>query len=140
MSTPTVGAIDRPRIPAPPARRTPAHRAIRRFFRTPKGLMTLVLLFLLALAAPREGFGPIAQVVLAAGSTATVLDGILIWLTRDEVAFPSGALLTALFLGLILDQYTPWYAAAGTAALAINSKYLFRNRWSNIFNPAAIAL
>ena len=72
--------------------------------------------------------------------TATLLDGLLIKLTRGAIEFPSGALLSALFLGLLLDPYTPWYVAAATAALAINAKYLFHTRWSNIFNPAAIAL
>jgi Na+-translocating ferredoxin:NAD+ oxidoreductase RnfD subunit len=140
VSTPTTGAISSPRTSASRSRRVPVHQAIRRFFRTPKGLMTLVLLLLLALAVPREGFGVVAPVLVAAVVTATLLDGVLIWLTRDEVEFPSGALLSALFLGLLLDPHTPWYVAAATAALAINAKYLFHTRWSNVFNPAAIAL
>ena len=140
MSTTMTGAIDRPQHAVPRARRVPLYQAIRRFFRTPKGLMSLVLLGLLALAAPGAGLGVVAVPMLAAVVTATVLDGILIWLTRGVVEFPSGALLSALFIGLLLDPYTPWYAAAATVAVAINAKYLFRTRWSNIFNPAAIAL
>jgi Na+-translocating ferredoxin:NAD+ oxidoreductase RnfD subunit len=112
----------------------------RRFFRTPKGLMTIVLLLLLALAAPREGLLTVVPGLVAAVTTAMLLDGVLLWLTRAAWAFPSGARLTALFLVLLLDPHTPWYVAAGTAALAINAKYIFLTRWSNIFNPAAIAL
>ena len=140
MSTSTTELLAPAQHPAPRAGRVPLHRAIRRFFRIPKGLMALLLLLLLALAAPGIGIGVVAPPLIAAVVTATLLDGVLIRLTRGVTEFPSGALLTALFLGLLLDQYTPWYVAAATAALAINAKYLFHTRWSNIFNPAAIAL
>ncbi len=140
MSAPLTALTAPQRIPAPRAGRVPLHEAIRRYFRTPKGLMTLVLLGLLALAAPGAGIGVAAPALLAAVVTATLLDGLLIKLTRGAIEFPSGALLSALFLGLLLDPYTPWYVAAATAALAINAKYLFHTRWSNIFNPAALAL
>lgn len=140
MSTQTTGASTTPRTATPRARRVPLPQAIRRFFRTPKGLMILVLLGLLALAAPGVGLGVAAPALLAAVVTATLLDGVLIRLTRGVFEFPSGALLTALFLGLLLDPYTPWYVAAATAALAIDAKYLFHTRWSNVFNPAALAL
>lgn len=140
MSTSTIGAVDAPSIAAPRAKRVPVHQALRRFFRTPKGLMTLALLLLLVLAAPGAGIGLIAPPLIAAVVTATLLDGLLIRLTRGAAEFPSGALLSALFVGLLLDPHTPWYIAAATAALAINAKYLFHTKWSNIFNPAAIAL
>jgi Na+-translocating ferredoxin:NAD+ oxidoreductase RnfD subunit len=140
MNASTTGTVNIRPHTAPRTKRVPVHQALRRFFRTPKGLMTLALLLLLALAAPGAGLGVVAPPLIAAIVTATLLDAVLIRLTRGMIEFPSGALLTALFLGLLLDQYTPWYVAAATAALAINAKYLFHTRWSNIFNPAAIAL
>lgn len=140
MSTATTGAVTIRPHAAPRAKRVPVHQAVRRFFRTPKGLMTLALLGLLALAAPGAGIGLVAPSLLAAIVTAVVLDGVLIRLTRGASEVPSGALLTALFLELLLDPYTPWYVAAATAALAINAKYLFHTRRANIFNPAALAL
>ena len=140
MNTTLMGKLAAPRTAAPHAARTPLPQALRRFFRSPKGLMALILLALLALGAPGAGIGLVMLPLLAAIVTAMVLDGILIRLTRGAFAFPSGALLTALFIALLLDQYTPWYVAAATAAVAINAKYLFHTRWSNIFNPAAIAL
>ena len=59
---------------------------------------------------------------------------------RGKLAWPSGAVLSALFIVLILDPHTPAYVSACTAIVAINSKYLFRSRLANVFNPAALAL
>jgi Na+-translocating ferredoxin:NAD+ oxidoreductase RnfD subunit len=129
-----------PARPAPSARQFAPLRAIRRAVRTPKGLMTLVLLGLLALATAHAGVGLVAPGVLAAVGIAAALDFALIWLTRGKPEWPSGAALTALFIALILDPNTPAYVIACTAVLAVNSKYLLRTRWANIFNPAAIAL
>ncbi|HEY8598675.1 MAG TPA: hypothetical protein VIL85_09605 [Thermomicrobiales bacterium] len=126
--------------PAAPQRRFAPLRAVRRAVRTPKGLMTLVLLGLLALATAHAGVGLVAPGLLAAVGLAAALDFALLWLTRGKPEWPSGAALTALFVGLILDPHTPAYIIACTAVLAINAKYLLRTRWANIFNPAAIAL
>src|SRR6185436_17238345 len=54
--------------------------------------------------------------------------------------FPSGALLTGLFVAMILSPFEPWYVAAVTGGIAIVSKYVFRARLANVFNPAALAL
>lgn len=129
----------RPAPPAAPHQFAPL-RAIRRAVRTPKGLMTLVLLALLALATAHAGIGLVAPGLLAAVGLAATLDFTLIWLTTGKREWPSGAALTALFLVLLLDPNTPAYIIACTAILAVNSKYLLRTRWANIFNPAAIAL
>lgn len=128
-----------PRPAAPHSRPAPL-RALRRAVRTPKGLMLLILLALLALAGARAGYGTIAPGLLAATGIAAALDFALIWLTRGKVEWPSGAILSALFVGLILDPQTPAYVVACTAVLAINAKWLLRTRWANIFNPAALAL
>lgn len=115
-------------------------RTLRRFFRTPKGLMLLALTALTALAAPGAGLALVTPGILAAVVGAALLDTALLRLTRGEWEFPSGAILSALFVALVLDAHEPWPVTLGTAILAINAKYIFRTRWSNIFNPAAIAL
>lgn len=138
MNTLTPGVA----LPRPAVRRSrPAPlRALRRAVRTPKGLMLLILLALLALAGARVGYGVVAPGLLAAAGIAAALDFALLWLTRGTIEWPSGAILSALFVGLILDPQTPAYVVACTAILAINAKYLLRTRWANIFNPAALAL
>jgi Na+-translocating ferredoxin:NAD+ oxidoreductase RnfD subunit len=41
---------------------------------------------------------------------------------------------------MILSPQEPWYVAAATSAIAIVSKYIFRTRAANVFNPAAFAI
>ena len=36
---------------------------------------------------------------------------------------------------MVLSPHEPWYVAGCTSAVAIVSKYLFRTRSANIFNP-----
>lgn len=102
--------------------------------------MVLILLALLALTAHREGLTALTPGLFAAVGSAAILDTALIWLTRGRLIWPSGAILSALFITLILDPYTPAYVLACTAIVAVNSKYLLRTRLANIFNPAALAL
>lgn len=129
-----------PTLPQPRSQGFAPLRALRRACRTPKGLMILILLALLALTARREGSGAVAPGLLAAVFSAAILDTALIWLTRGKLNWPSGAILSALFVTLILAPSTPAYVLACTAIVAVNSKYVLRTRLANIFNPAALAL
>lgn len=72
--------------------------------RSPKGLLTFVLVGLLACAAPSAGLRLLGPGLVSAVAIA------------------------------------PWYVAASTSALGVVSKYLFRTRSANVFNPAALAL
>ncbi len=140
MSGGTPGTLISPPAPQPRSRGFAVWRALRRACRTPKGLMILILLALLALAARRMGGGVVAPGLLATVGSAALLDTALRWLTRRKPIWPSGAILSALFVVLILDPHTPAYVSACTAIVAINAKYLLRTRLANIFNPAALAL
>jgi len=114
--------------------------AVRQFFRTPKGLLTVVLVILLACATPAEGIRLVAPDLAAAVLAAAALDTILLRWFRGEWQFPSGAILTGLLVAMILSPREPWYVPAVTAAIAILSKYVARTRSANVFNPAALAL
>jgi len=140
MNSITPGTFISPPTSQPQSRGFAPFRALRRACRTPKGLMVLILLALLALGALRAGGGVIVPGLLAAVGSAALLDTALLWLMRGKLAWPSGAVLSALFIVLILDPHTPAYVSACTAIVAINSKYLFRSRLANVFNPAALAL
>lgn len=120
-------------------RRSPV-LALKRFFRSPKGYLLLVLPFLTALASLGEGASRALPNLVAAVLAAALVDLTIIRKTRGVFLFPSGAILTGLIVALVLSPDEPWYAAVGTATLAIASKYVFRTRWSNIFNPAAFGL
>jgi Na+-translocating ferredoxin:NAD+ oxidoreductase RnfD subunit len=111
-----------------------------RFLRTPKGLLLLVLIILTAMAArhePSDEVGPLlASAVLVAG----VIDVFILRKRKSVWEFPSGAVLTGLIIAMILTPFEPWYVAAATSAIAVVSKYVFRSRFANIFNPAALAI
>ncbi len=49
-------------------------------------------------------------------------------------------MLTGLIIVMVLRPQEPWYVAACTCLVAVASKYVFRTRSANIFNPAAFAL
>jgi Na+-translocating ferredoxin:NAD+ oxidoreductase RnfD subunit len=114
--------------------------AVRRFLRTPKGLLTVVLAAFAAMAAPHEGIFLVARGVLSATLVAGLIDGIILRMRHGRWLFPSGAILTALFVAMILSAQTPWPVVCVTSALAIVSKYIVRTRAGNVFNPAALAI
>lgn len=113
---------------------------IKRYARSPKGLLIICFAFVLALAAAAEGVALVAPGVLAATLTAMAIDAPLLrWRGRRWV-FPDGALLTGLIVAMVLSPHGPAWTAAVTSAIAIVSKYLLRAARANVFNPAALAL
>lgn len=114
--------------------------AIQRFFRTPKGLLTILLALLAAVAAPAEGISQVWPGLAAAVIVAMLIDAPILRVKYHAWEFPSGALLTGLIVAMVLSPQEPWHITAMTAAIAIVSKYLFRTRRANTFNPAALAL
>lgn len=113
---------------------------LRHFFKTPKGLLTVVLLLLGTIAASHEGFRAVAPGVLSAVAIAATLDVFILRSRHTRWELPSGAILTALFVSMLLSVQTPWYVVAITSALAVITKYIVRTRAGNVFNPAALAL
>lgn len=114
--------------------------AVRRFLRTPKGLLTMILAAFIAVAAPHEGTLLVARGLLSATLAVSLIDGIILRMMRGRWVFPSGAILTALFVAMVLSAQTPWHVVCLTSALAVVSKYIVRTRAGNVFNPAALAL
>jgi|SRR5579883_1162248 len=114
--------------------------AVARFFRTPKGLLIVIFAILTVLAAPHEGLrrvGPgLASAILVAG----FIDVFLLRRMNNYWEFPSGAILTGWIIAMVLSPFEPWYVGAATSAIAVFSKYIFRSRFANIFNPAALAI
>ena len=114
--------------------------AIWRFLQTPKGLLTIVLVILIAMAAPHEGIARVATGLMGAVLIASAMDVVMLRRIHGEWEYPSGAVLTGLIVAMILTPHERWYVAACTSAVAIASKYIARNRSANIFNPAALGL
>jgi len=115
-------------------------RKVKSFFKTPKGLVTIILLILTAIAAPGEGIGTVLTGMGAAVLAAGLLDLFILRVRKDVWEFPSGAILTAMIVTMVLRAQEHWYVPAVTSAVAVLSKYLFRTRTANVFNPAALAI
>jgi Na+-translocating ferredoxin:NAD+ oxidoreductase RnfD subunit len=114
--------------------------SIRRFFRTPKGLLTIVLTILAAIAMTHEGIRVAAPGVVGAVVVAGIMDVLILRTRHTRWEFPSGAVLTGLIVAMVLSAQTPWSVVALTSALAVVSKYVVRTRAGNVFNPAALAI
>jgi len=114
--------------------------AARKFFRTPKGPLTLVFGILLALAVPAAGAGQVTPGLLAATGIAALVDLVILRARNGAWEFPSGAILTGLIIAMLLTPLEPWYVGAVTSALAVVSKYVLRSRAANLFNPAALGI
>jgi Na+-translocating ferredoxin:NAD+ oxidoreductase RnfD subunit len=115
-------------------------RSAKKFFKTPKGLLTIILVVPLALAAPHEGIRMVAPGLFGAVIAAGVVDLLILRRRKNIWEFPSGAVLTALIVAMVLRAQEPWYVTTITSVAAILSKYIFRSRTANIFNPAALAI
>lgn len=141
QATPNRPAGSRTPTPAPTRRPTPSPAsAVVRFFKTPKGLLLLGLGLLTVVAMLGVGVAQALPNVLSAMLVAALVDVALMIVVRRDWAFPGGALLTGLIVALVLSPNETVYVAGLTAALAVASKYVVRTRWSNVFNPAALAL
>jgi Na+-translocating ferredoxin:NAD+ oxidoreductase RnfD subunit len=110
------------------------------FFRTPKGLLLVVLAMLTAAAAPKAGLALVLPGIAGSIAAASAIDVVLLrWRTR-RWQIPSGAMLTALIVAMVLSPHEPWPIVVVTAVIGVVSKYLFRGALANIFNPAALAM
>jgi Na+-translocating ferredoxin:NAD+ oxidoreductase RnfD subunit len=117
-------------------------RPIVKFFKTPKGILTIILAIFVAIAAPGEGTRAVISGLLIAAFFAGITDAIILRLRSKKKTweFPSGAVLTALITSMVLRSQEPWYVVTATSVIAVLSKYIFRSRSANVFNPAALAI
>ena len=111
---------------------------VRRFFKTPKVLVTIILAILILMAAPGQGGQPVMGLACATMAAGLVDLLILRWKTGTW-QYPSGAVLTAAIVVMVLRAQEPWYVITVTSVIAVLSKYAFRFR-ANVFNPAALAM
>lgn len=118
----------------------PKSRALRNFFKTPKGLLTIILTILIAMSAPHEGIRLVAPGLFSAVIAAAAVDVLILRKRKKVWEFPSGAVLTAMIVAMVLRAQEPWYVTTITSVAAVLSKYIFRSRSANLFNPAALGI
>ena len=114
--------------------------SVLRYFKTPKGVFTLILLVLTVISATKEGWTLVLPSLLAAMTNAVLVDAPILRAREGKWLYPDGALLSGWLVALILSPHEPWRVAAITSAVAVLSKYVVRVRRANVFNPAALGL
>ena len=112
--------------------------ALARFFRTPKGIVTIVLAILILTAAPGQGGRPVVGLACAT-IAAGLVDLVIVHRRKGTWRYPDGAVLTAAIVVMVLRAQEPWYVTTATSVIAVLSKYCFRFQ-ANVFNPAALAM
>ena len=115
-------------------------RRAKNFFKTPKGLLTVILVLLIAMAAPGQGMRTVLPGLASACVAAGLIDLVIIRRRKKVWEFPSGAVLTALIVAMVLRAQEPWYVTSITSVIGVLSKYVLRSRTANVFNPAALAI
>ncbi len=68
------------------------------------------------------------------------MDLIILRLRKNVWKFPSGAVLTAMIVTMVVRAQENWYVPAAMSVVAVISKYAIRTRSANVFNPAAFVL
>jgi Na+-translocating ferredoxin:NAD+ oxidoreductase RnfD subunit len=115
------------------------HRIVR-FFQTPKGLLTMIFAGLIAIAAPGQGMRHVAVCIAAAVAASGIVDAVILRLRKKCWEYPSGAVLTAFIVAMVLRAQEQWYVVAVTSVIAVLSKYAVRAGEANVFNPAALGM
>jgi Na+-translocating ferredoxin:NAD+ oxidoreductase RnfD subunit len=92
------------------------------------------------MAAPGEGLRAVAPGLASATLAASLADLLILRAIKRAWEFPSGAVLTAIIVTMVLRAHEPWYVPAITSVAAVLSKYIFRSRSANVFNPAALGI
>ena len=73
-----------------------------KFFKTPKGLLIIILVILTAIAAPGEGVQVVLTRMGAAVLAAGLVDVVVLKLRKKAWEFPSGAVLTAMIVTMVV--------------------------------------
>lgn len=115
-------------------------RKAKKFLKTPKGMLIIILFLLAGLAAPGQGLRALLPGLVTAMLAAGAVDALLLRWRKGAWEFPDGALLTALIVAMVLRAQEPWHVVTLTAVFAVLSKYAVRSRSANVFNPAALAI
>jgi enediyne biosynthesis protein E5 len=113
---------------------------LRRWLRSPKGNLTMLLCLLVAVAAPFVGIGRVAVQLAAAILISAGIDAAVSLARRGSVALPDGAVITGLIVALVLGPGAPLGATLIAAGAATASKHVFRVAQFHLFNPAAFGL
>jgi Na+-transporting NADH:ubiquinone oxidoreductase subunit NqrB len=113
---------------------------LRRWLRSPKGNVVIVLTFLAAIAIPHEGVARAGAQLLAAIAVSMGVDVAFSLGRGESPSLPDGALISGLMVGLIIVPGAPLVGVIVASGLAASSKHILRVPQFHLFNPAALGL
>src|SRR5260370_22940069 len=113
-------------------------RKAKNFFKTTKGMLLVILFVLAAIAAPGEGLKAVTANLAISATAAGLVDLYILRVRKEDWEFPSGAVLTAMIVTMVLRSQEPWYVPAITSVAAVLSQEHLRARSANVFNPASL--
>jgi Na+-translocating ferredoxin:NAD+ oxidoreductase RnfD subunit len=113
---------------------------LRRFLRTPKGVLSLAFAALLVCAGTAAGWSAVLPHLVAATFGAALVELLVQRVDGGTPRWPSSALLSGTIVALVLGPETAWPVTLAIGALATASKYLLATRRGHVFNPAGLAL
>lgn len=113
--------------------------AFERWVEGHKATTTLALLFLVLIEAAMRGTGLLGTVAITV-AVAALADGAVLWARGGRLVVPDGAVITALLTSMVVDPQAGALAPAVSSLAGLAAKHAIRTRWSNVFNPAAVAL
>jgi Na+-translocating ferredoxin:NAD+ oxidoreductase RnfD subunit len=102
--------------------------------------MLIIQLILIAIAWTQAGGAELWPKLAGAAIVAVAIDGVWMAVQFRRFRWPESALLSGLFVFMILSPDQPWVVFAWTAACAILAKRILRTDREHVFNPAALAL
>ncbi len=102
--------------------------------------MIVTLVVLAGFGVYKYGFADTLPQLAVAVAVATVSDLLINFFLHKQRVFSKSAIISGLFVGMLLNVGLVWYASAIAALLAILTKHLIRFRRINIFNPAALGV
>lgn len=102
--------------------------------------MIFVLLILAAFGIQKYGFASTLPQLFIAVSVAAVSDFLIKKFIFKIKIFPKSAIISGLFIAMLLNVGIVWYAPVVAALLAMLAKNFIRFNRVNVFNPAAIGV
>ena len=112
----------------------------RRFFKTPKGLLIIILSIVLLLGATSQDLRAVALGLACSIGGAGTVDALILRWRKKRWTLPDGAILTAAIVVMVLRAQEAWYVTTAVSVFSVLSKYAIRSRGANIFNPAALGM
>lgn len=102
--------------------------------------MIVTLVVLAGFGVHKYGFADTLSQLAIAVAVAAVSDSLINFSLHKQRVFPKSAIISGLFVGMLLNVGIVWYVPVIAALVSVLTKNFVRYKQINIFNPAAIGV